>query len=89
MGNLKALVRRPRFIENIHRDIYDCKVNRLIPWALIAGDQEWLGSGGEYKDGSMGKAFAIRRDGSVDGQTAIIISSRFHGQDSPVCRWRK
>lgn len=56
----------PDFVEHMRRDIYDCKANGLIPWALIAGDQEWLGSDGKYKDGSMDKAFAIHRDGSVE-----------------------
>lgn len=55
----------PDFVENMRRDIYECKANGLIPWALVAGDQEWLGSDGEYKDGSMDKAFAIHKDGSV------------------------
>jgi hypothetical protein len=56
----------PDFVENIRRDIYECKANGLIPWALIAGDQEWLGSDGKYQDGSMDKAFAIHRDGSME-----------------------
>jgi len=55
----------PDFVENIRRDIYECKANGLIPWAPIAGDQQWLGSDGEYKDGSMDKAFAIHRDGTL------------------------
>jgi O-glycosyl hydrolase len=54
----------PDFVENIRRDIYESKANGIIPWALISGDQEWLGSDGKYKDGSMEKAFAIHRDGS-------------------------
>jgi hypothetical protein len=49
----------------MRRDIYECKANGLIPWALISGDREWLGSDGEYKDGSMDKAFSIHRDGSL------------------------
>jgi O-glycosyl hydrolase len=55
----------PDFVENLRRDIYESKANGIIPWALISGDQEWLGSDGEYKDGSMDKAFAIHRDGSI------------------------
>jgi len=55
----------PEFVENMRRDIYESKVNGIIPWALIAGDQEWLGSDGQYKDGSMNSAFAIHKDGSV------------------------
>ena len=55
----------PDFIDNIRRDIYECKANGLIPWAIMAGDQEWLGSKGEYQDGSMTKAFAVHRDGTV------------------------
>lgn len=55
----------PDFVESIRRDIYECKSNGLIPWALVSGDQEWLGSDGKYKDGSMDKAFAIHRDGTV------------------------
>ncbi len=56
----------PDFIENIRRDIYECKVNGLIPWALIAGEKEWLGSDGRYSDGSMDKAFLIWKDGSME-----------------------
>jgi O-glycosyl hydrolase len=55
----------PDFIENIRRDIYESKANGIIPWALIAGDKEWLGEDGEYKDGSINKPFSIHRDGSV------------------------
>jgi len=52
------------FIENIRRDIYESKANGIIPWALIAGDKEWLDEDGEYKDGSTYKPFTIHRDGS-------------------------
>jgi hypothetical protein len=52
-------------VDNIRRDIYECKVNGLIPWALIAGAGEWLGSDGKYADGSMDKALLIKRDGSL------------------------
>lgn len=55
----------PDFVENLRRDIYESKANGIIPWALISGDQEWLGSDGEYKNGSMDKAFAVHRDGSI------------------------
>jgi O-glycosyl hydrolase len=54
----------PDFVENLRRDIYESKANGIIPWALVSGDKEWLGSDGEYKDGSMDKAFTIHRDGS-------------------------
>jgi O-glycosyl hydrolase len=53
----------PQFIDNITRDIYECKVNGLIPWALISGAGEWLTSNG-FTDGSMEVAFLINRDGS-------------------------
>ena len=62
----------PDFIENIRRDIYESKVNGIIPWALVSGDQEWLGSDGEYKDGSMDRAFAIHRDGT------LTVTSCYH-----------
>ena len=55
----------PDFVDDIRRNIYECKVNGLIPWALIAGAREWLGDDGEYADGSMDKAFLIRRDGTL------------------------
>ncbi len=55
----------PDFVENIRRDIYECKVNGLIPWAPVTGDQEWLGTDGNYGDGSMDKPFVIHRDGTV------------------------
>lgn len=62
----------PDFVENIRRDIYECKANGLIPWALVAGEKEWLGSGGEYNDGSMDKPFLIWKDGSLE------ISDRYY-----------
>lgn len=55
-----------QFIENIRRDIYECKVNGLIPWALISGANQWLESSGEYRDGSMRCAFKINEDGSFE-----------------------
>lgn len=55
-----------QFIENIRRDIYECKVNGLIPWALISGANQWLESNGEYRDGSMRCAFNINEDGSFE-----------------------
>ena len=55
-----------QFIENIRRDIYECKVNGLIPWALISGARQWLESNGEYRDGSMRCAFTIYEDGSFE-----------------------
>lgn len=55
-----------QFIENIRRDIYECKVNGLIPWALISGAKQWLESNGEYRDGSMRCAFNINEDGSFE-----------------------
>ena len=55
-----------QFIENIRRDIYECKVNGLIPWALISGANQWLESNGEYSDGSMKSAFLIHEDGTFD-----------------------
>ena len=66
----------PDFIEFIRRDIYESKANGIIPWALVSGDQEWLGSDGEYKDGSMEKAFAIHRDGSL----TITVSYYYYKQ---------
>jgi len=56
----------PDFIENLRRDIYESKANGIIPWALIAGDKQWLGSDGKYKDGSMEKAFQIHEDGQLN-----------------------
>ncbi|WP_319501292.1 hypothetical protein [uncultured Draconibacterium sp.] len=56
----------PEFINNIRRDIYECKVNGLIPWAPISGAKQWLGSNGEYSDGSMDGAFKINEDGSLE-----------------------
>ena len=56
----------PDFIENVRRDIYESKANGIIPWALIAGDKQWLGSDLKYKDGSMDKAFQIHEDGSLN-----------------------
>lgn len=56
----------PDFVENMRRDIYECKANGLIPWALIAGEEEWLESDGEYGNGSMDKAFLIWKDGSME-----------------------
>jgi len=53
------------FIENIRRDIYESKVNGLIPWATISGANQWMGSDGTYSDGSMKVAFLIREDGSL------------------------
>ncbi len=55
-----------QFIENIRRDIYECKVNGLIPWAPISGAGQWMESNGEYRDGSMRCAFNIREDGSLE-----------------------
>lgn len=55
----------PDFVENLRRDIYESKANGVIPWALIAGEKEWLGSNLEYGDGSMDKAFLIWKDGSM------------------------
>lgn len=62
----------PDFVENMRRDIYESKANGIIPWALIAGDQQWLGSDGTYQDGSMDKAFAIHMDG------AVTVSDRYY-----------
>jgi len=56
----------PEFINNIRRDIYECKVNGLIPWAPISGAKQWLESDGEYRDGSMKGAFAIKADGTFE-----------------------
>ena len=56
----------PDYIENLRRDIYESKANGIIPWALIAGDKQWLGSDGTYMDGSMDKAFQIHEDGSLN-----------------------
>jgi len=56
----------PDFIDNIRRDIYESKANGIIPWALIAGNKQWLGADGEYKDGSMDKAFQINEDGTME-----------------------
>lgn len=55
----------PDFVENLRRDIYESKANGIIPWALIAGTKQWMGSDGEYQDGSMDKAFVIKEDGSL------------------------
>ena len=55
----------PDFVENLRRDIYVSKANGIIPWALISGDKEWLSADGEYKDGSLNKAFTIQRDGGL------------------------
>lgn len=55
-----------QFIENIRRDIYECKVNGLIPWAPVAGASQWLESDGSYRDGSMPCAFNIFEDGSFE-----------------------
>lgn len=54
------------FVENIRRDIYECKVSGLIPWAPISGSNQWMESNGEYSDGSMKAAFSIHEDGSFD-----------------------
>lgn len=62
----------PDFVDNMRRDIYECKANGLIPWALIAGEKEWMGSKGEYNDGSMDKAFLIWKDGSME------VSDRYY-----------
>jgi O-glycosyl hydrolase len=55
----------PDFVENLRRDIYESKANGIIPWALIAGANQWMESNGEYSDGSMKAAFNIREDGSL------------------------
>ena len=55
----------PDFIENLRRDIYESKANGIIPWALVEGARQWMGSDGEYRDGSMDKAFLIKEDGSL------------------------
>lgn len=55
----------PQFIDNISRDIYECKANGLIPWALVSGAGQWLTSKG-FTDGSMEVAFLINRDGSLE-----------------------
>ncbi len=62
----------PDFIEFMRRDIYESKANGIIPWALIAGAKEWLESSGEYRDGSMDKAFLINRDGSM------VVTDRYY-----------
>jgi O-glycosyl hydrolase len=54
------------FLEHIRRDIYECKVSGLIPWALISGANQWMESNGKYSDGSMKSAFSIHADGSFD-----------------------
>jgi len=54
------------FIDNIRRDIYECKANGLIPWALISGANQWLSSDLTYRDGSMKTAFNLRQDGSYE-----------------------
>jgi len=56
----------PDFIENLRRDIYECKANGIIPWAFVAGAKQWMGSDLQYKDGSMDKAFLIKEDGSLE-----------------------
>jgi O-glycosyl hydrolase len=56
----------PDFIENLRRDIYECKANGIIPWAFVAGARQWLGSDYTYKDGSMDRAFLIKEDGSLE-----------------------
>lgn len=55
-----------QFIENIRRDIYESKVNGIIPWALISGANQWMGSDHNYNDGSMVAAFLIKEDGSME-----------------------
>ncbi len=54
------------FIDNLRRDIYDCKSNGLIPWALISGANQWLGSDLNYSDGSMKVAFTIKESGDFE-----------------------
>lgn len=56
----------PDFIENIRRDIYECKANGLIPWAFVAGVKQWMGSDLRYRDGSMDNVFLIKEDGSLE-----------------------
>jgi len=53
------------FAENIRRNIYECKINGLIPWAIISGANQWMQSDGTYSDGSMKVAFKIQPDGSL------------------------
>jgi O-glycosyl hydrolase len=62
----------PDFVENLRRDIYESKANGIIPWALLAGAKQWMGSDGEYQDGSMDKAFLIKEDGS------LIITDQYY-----------
>jgi O-glycosyl hydrolase len=62
----------PDFVEHIRRDIYESKANGVIPWALIAGEKEWMGSDMNYSDGSMDKAFLIWKDGSME------VSDRYY-----------
>ncbi len=56
----------PGFIENLRRDIYECKANGIIPWAIVAGAKQWMGSDKQYRDGSMESAFLIEEDGSLE-----------------------
>ena len=62
----------PDFVENLRRDIYESKANGVIPWALIAGEMEWMGSDLTYNNGSMDKAFLIWKDGSME------VSDRYY-----------
>lgn len=55
----------PDLIESIRRHIYESKANGVIPWALIAGANQWLESDHKYSDGSMKTAFHISEDGNL------------------------
>lgn len=66
----------PDLVENLRRDIYESKANGIIPWALIAGAKQWMGSDGKYNDGSMKGAFSIAENGSL----AILPGYYFYKQ---------
>lgn len=48
-----------RFAQELHRSVYDAKVNAVIPWAAVQLQNGWLGG-----DPNPGCAFSVKGDGT-------------------------